>query len=162
YNLADGNTPDGKAVTASVSLTNCILAGSSVPGGAATTDLVNDLHNGSHTNTATITGGGPNLFQKATVDLGGAFPVFVSGEPKLGMASPETTTINLTSGSYTLRQPDNSWAGPTGLPVVTGKTLTIEGNGATIQRGSGVSFRLFAVAGGFDGLPAGHLVLRDL
>ena len=41
------------------------------------------------------------------------------------VGGPETTTINLTQGTYTLRQPNNFWYGPTGLPALTGKTLTI-------------------------------------
>lgn len=65
-------------------------------------------------------------------------------------ASAGPTTINLApNGTYTLHQADNSdgfW-GPTGLPRIM-KPLTINGNGATIQRSTVAGtpdFRIFLV-----------------
>jgi len=52
--------------------------------------------------------------------------------------------------TFTLNSPENSTYGPTGLPLVS-SVLTIEGNGARIQRDAGASeFRIFAIAAGGD------------
>src|SRR5262249_25427963 len=81
---------------------------------------------------------------------------------KTALLSPETTTINLTDSTYMLEQPDNYWYGPTGLPAITGKSVSIVGNGATIERDtSAPAFRLFYVSGGLE-IAAGHLTLTDL
>ncbi len=78
--------------------------------------------------------------------------------------------IQLQSGAtYTLSQADNYWYGPNGLPPIF-TSITIEGNGATIQRsGAAPKFRFFYVAGPFHRLPAGgspptpgNLTLRNL
>ena len=65
----------------------------------------------------------------------------------------QSNTINLAAGSiYTLNTVDNFWYGPNGLPAIT-STITIEGNGATIQRstvGSTPNFRLFYISAGFS------------
>ena len=68
--------------------------------------------------------------------------------------------INLANGGaivlaqdcvYTLTAPASVadlgfWFGPTGLPVIT-SSMSIEGNGSTIQRAGGApAFRLFAIA----------------
>lgn len=70
-----------------------------------------------------------------------------------------TTTINLaTNGTYTLTAINNSPPGdnPNGLPIITGN-VTINGNGATIERGSGApDFRFFSVSSG------GTLVLNNV
>ena len=53
-------------------------------------------------------------------------------------ANPDADTINLASGgTYTLTQVGglDGWNGPSGLPIINGQ-LTINGNGATIQRSS--------------------------
>jgi CSLREA domain-containing protein len=71
----------------------------------------------------------------------------------------EDDTINLAAGgTYTLTAADNSAGGSNGLPVIgadnalgTAHTLTINGNGATIERStvSGTpDFRIFYLAGG--------------
>ena len=54
------------------------------------------------------------------------------------------------SSTQLLTVADNSIYGPTGLPVIT-STITIEGNGSTIVRDTGViSFRILAVAKGAE------------
>jgi hypothetical protein len=72
---------------------------------------------------------------------------------------PEVTTLNLASGcTYTLTEVDNLTDGPNGLPSITG-ALTVEGNGATIERDLGETaayFRIMHVA------VAGDLTLREL
>jgi len=65
----------------------------------------------------------------------------------------QDNTINLTAGgTYTLTTVNNGVAGDeNGLPVIasSGHTLTINGNGATITRGSGApNFRFFTVSSG--------------
>ncbi len=82
YNLAYGNNINtGGALTASVSLTNDILAGAS--GGS---DLVNDL-TGSYVDQATVTVNGPTLIQQPYKDVTrgvtGASSL-ITGDPKLG------------------------------------------------------------------------------
>jgi hypothetical protein len=80
------------------------------------------------------------------------------------------TTINLfPNGVYTLCQPDNWEYGPNGLPPVS-STITINGQGATLQRlASSPDLRFFYVSGGlsyapanYSGLPFGRLVLLNL
>ncbi len=74
-----------------------------------------------------------------------------------------TNTINLFAGStYGLTTVNNFWYGPDGLPAIS-SNLTINGNGATIQRDSAApNFRLFYVSGGISGLAAGSLTLNNL
>jgi CSLREA domain-containing protein len=66
-------------------------------------------------------------------------------------ANHEDDTINLAAGAYLLSVVDNSSAGATGLPAITsdsGHTITINGNGATIQRSTASGtpeFRLLLV-----------------
>jgi hypothetical protein len=63
-----------------------------------------------------------------------------------------SNTITLTAKAYHLTAADNTTDGATALPVISANdNLTILGNGATIQRGTGKStpaFRLIDVAGG--------------
>jgi len=63
-------------------------------------------------------------------------------------ANAGADVLNLASGCvYTLQGPTNYWYGPTGLPPVA-SDITIEGNGATIQRNPApgtLPFRLFFV-----------------
>jgi hypothetical protein len=74
----------------------------------------------------------------------------------------QSNIINLTASTYNLTAINNFWYGPDGLPAIS-SNLTINGNGATIQRANGVAnFRLFYVSGGFDGLAAGNLNLNNL
>src|SRR6516225_9744730 len=73
----------------------------------------------------------------------------------------QSNIINLTQSTYTLTTINNFWYGPDGLPAIS-SNLTINGNGATIQRASFAdNFRLFYVSGGFDGLAAGNLTLNN-
>jgi hypothetical protein len=77
----------------------------------------------------------------------------------------QSNTINLFAGGvYDLTAINNYWYGPDGLPPIT-STLTINGNGATIQRDVNAigDFRLFYVSGGLSGeLPLGHLTLENV
>src|SRR5208282_1491702 len=85
-------------------------------------------------------------------------------------ASGVPGTINLFSnGLYTLTAPDNWEYGPNGLPQISGN-ITINGQGATIQRATNApKFRFLYVSGGLsyetntgDGLAAGTLSLNNL
>ncbi len=67
---------------------------------------------------------------------------------------------------YLLTTPDNSWYGPNGLPAIA-SNITINGNGAVIERAAGATpFRIFYVSGGGDlddnALAAGTLTLSNL
>jgi len=84
-------------------------------------------------------------------------------------ANGQNNTIELAAKStYDLTAVNNFWYGPNGLPAISdasggGHSLTIDGNGATIERNaSAPAFRLFYVSGGLDTLPAGQLTLNDL
>jgi uncharacterized repeat protein (TIGR01451 family) len=83
--------------------------------------------------------------------------------------TPEADVIVLARETYTLTSPDNYWYGPNGLPPI-GDDITIEGNGALIERAGSLSLRFFFVSrktltdginvvGGAD---RARLVLRDL
>jgi hypothetical protein len=75
----------------------------------------------------------------------------------LAGSSGADTLVLPAGGIITLTSVDNSTFGATGLPVVA-STITIAGQGGTIERGVGSpNFRLLAV----DGL-AGNLTVRDL
>ncbi|HEX8915950.1 MAG TPA: hypothetical protein VF796_26620, partial [Humisphaera sp.] len=81
---------------------------------------------------------------------------------------PGADTISLAAGStYTLTAQDNYWYGPNGLPAIT-SDVTIEGNGATIERSAAANtpkFRLFYVAGDNTVSPTlspGTLTLKNL
>ncbi|HET6878959.1 MAG TPA: hypothetical protein VFI31_02320, partial [Pirellulales bacterium] len=75
-----------------------------------------------------------------------------------------SNTIELAAGStYNLSAADNNWYGPNGLPPIT-SDLTIDGNGATIERSAAAGtpdFRLFYVSGGEE-LVAGSLDLENI
>lgn len=77
----------------------------------------------------------------------------------------ETNTINLTASTYDLTKVNNFWYGPNALPAIS-SNLTINGNGATIQRNSvsgTPAMRLFYVSGGLNGeLPLGQLALQNV
>jgi hypothetical protein len=82
-------------------------------------------------------------------------------------AANTPTTITLVAGQvYDLTTVDNFWFGPTALPPISAgpsNPITIEGNGAVLQRDpTAPSMRIFYVSGGFDGLPAGALLVRNL
>ena len=80
-------------------------------------------------------------------------------------------TIILSAGTYTISTPSNWWYGPTGLPPIT-SDITIEGNGAIIERSSAggtPNFRLLFVMGPFHtggtgkvAVSPGNLTLRNL
>jgi len=70
----------------------------------------------------------------------------------------------LKSSTQLLTAPDNYWYGPNALPAIS-STITIEGNGAIIERdvGAATPFRLFYISGGLtNGLAAGSLTLKNL
>ena len=79
----------------------------------------------------------------------------------------QVNTIALAASStYDLTQVNNVWYGPDGLPPIS-SNLTIQGNGATIERdATAPNFRLFYVsggtAGGSESLPAGQLTLENV
>ena len=79
-------------------------------------------------------------------------------------ASAGADTINLAAGgTYTLTTMDNSgYYGATGLPVIT-SPITINGNGATVQRSSAPAtpdFRIFLVSNGPSQLTLNSLTVR--
>ena len=84
----------------------------------------------------------------------------LKGDIAAANADGQANTINLFAGGvYTLTTVDNSLNGLNGLPDIA-STLTINGQGATIQRGtaSGTpAFRLFYVSGNSSSLPSGGL-----
>ncbi len=60
--------------------------------------------------------------------------------------TPEADSITLSPLTYTLSAADNHWYGPNGLPPI-GDDITIEGNGAVIQRANnGAPHRFFFVS----------------
>ncbi|NOT61492.1 MAG: hypothetical protein HOP19_14840, partial [Acidobacteria bacterium] len=70
---------------------------------------------------------------------------------------PANATISLTAAH-------NNFYGPNGLPAIT-SVITINGNGTTIERGTGApNFRLFYVSGGSPDVfnTAGNLTLRNV
>jgi uncharacterized repeat protein (TIGR01451 family) len=84
----------------------------------------------------------------------------------------ETNTIVLQNTAYVLNAIDNNgtvntdWYGASGLPAIT-SSITIQGNGATIERSTAVgtpSFRLLYVTGGQGSEPSGsgNLTLQNL
>jgi hypothetical protein len=63
---------------------------------------------------------------------------------------------------YKLDKIDNYWYGPDGLPAIS-SAITIQGNGATIERDDGSNFRFFYVSNSqYGGLPDGSLTLQYL
>jgi hypothetical protein len=79
-------------------------------------------------------------------------------------ANPDSDNVNLaTGGTYTLTAVDNmSYYGPSGLPVIV-SPITINGNGATIQRSSALAtpdFRIFLVSNGLAQLTLNGLTIK--
>src|SRR5262245_55276421 len=74
------------------------------------------------------------------------------------LTQPNNPTTNPSAG-----REDQNWYGPNGLPAID-NDITIQGNGATIQRSADTPpFRLFYVSGGLPGqLPPGRLTLENL
>lgn len=94
--------------------------------------------------------GGSGVAEDCVTDVSG------SGAPYTVVLAPATT--------YILGQVDNYWFGPDGLPPIS-DDVTIDGNGATIERASTCgtpAFRFFYVSGGISGIPAGSLTRQDL
>jgi CSLREA domain-containing protein len=93
----------------------------------------------------------PAVFNIANGDVPGLKAAITTAN-----SNGQADTINLASGGiYTLNSVDNSADGPTGLPTiandVAGLDLTINGNGATIQRSMVAGtpdFRIFSVSDG--------------
>ncbi len=150
--IASSCAPAGKLAAAVAALTAALIAGS--PGDAFGT-----------------------TFAAACSGTTGSASSLISA-----IASANSTTgantVQLGEGcAYTLTAVNNSWYGPDGLPPIT-SSITIEGDGSTIQRSSAMgtpTFRLFYVAADpanpntFDYIvPAGsssgggQLTLRDL
>ncbi|MDM8526641.1 FG-GAP-like repeat-containing protein [Anaerolineales bacterium HSG24] len=68
----------------------------------------------------------------------------------------EADIINLNNDCiYSLTTPDNNTDGPNGLPVIN-SAMTIEGNGATIQRDGATNFRLLLITS------TGNITLNNL
>ncbi len=107
-----------------------------------------------------------NLRINPAVDDAGAVKELIAAiNTANGNNDPSGNTVNLLPGAvYTLIAPDNFLYGPDGLPAIS-SNLTINGQGATIQRGSAAGtplFRFFYVSGGLSGLPAGSLTLQNV
>jgi hypothetical protein len=79
--------------------------------------------------------------------------------------TPGADVIELQRTTYQFSNADNHWYGPNALPSISSE-ITIDGNGATIQRNPAFvlsMFRLFYVSGGtHDELPLGNLTLNNL
>jgi len=77
-------------------------------------------------------------------------------------SSGGANTIVLQDKTYKLDKINNYWYGPDGLPAISSQ-ITIEGNGATIERDGGPNFRFFYVSNQqYGGLPTGNLTLQGL
>ena len=88
----------------------------------------------------------------------------VSGTPHT--SGGDTINLsNIAGQTITLTSVDNYWYGPNGLPYIA-STVTIAGNGVTLQRSTAANtpvFRFFYVSGGISGeLPTGNLTLQNL
>jgi hypothetical protein len=96
----------------------------------------------------------------------GNVPVLID-EINAANANPDLDIITLEAGCvFTLTTVNNHWFGPNGLPPIS-SPITIEGNGATIQRDPALTestkFRLFYVAGWpVQNIATGTLTLRNL
>jgi hypothetical protein len=128
YNLAFGNRlTDGGPVSATVNLTNDILAGTS--GGS---DLVNDAQGAA--NRATVNVNGPNLTQQAaTGTLNGSF---ITGNPQLGPLQNNggpTPTLEVLPGSPILTIPGTAPNASNGVPTADQRGLS---RGATVNLGA--------------------------
>lgn len=76
-------------------------------------------------------------------------------------AGPDTIILQPYQ-TYNLDQIDNYWYGPNGLPAISSE-ITIQGNGATLNRSGGPNFRFFYVSNQmFGGLSTGKLTLQGL
>jgi hypothetical protein len=107
-----------------------------------------------------------NLSIDPSVNTGGAVQELINAINNANSNGDPSNTINLFGGGvYDLTATNNYWYGPNGLPPIT-SNLTIDGNGATIQRDTKPStqnFRLFYVSGGYSGeLPLGSLTLTNV
>ena len=76
----------------------------------------------------------PSPAHAAVINVG-CSPTELVNAMNTANASPATAdTITLTAGcTYTFTAPDNHWYGPNALPAIA-STITIEGNGAIIER----------------------------
>jgi hypothetical protein len=106
--------------------------------------------------------GNPALTNNTTEPGGAGAATDCTGQVS-GSGSPYT--IELASDqTYTLSAVDNYWFGPDGFPPIS-DTVTIEGNGSTLERSSAggpPDFRFFYISGGLSGIPTGDLTLEDL
>src|SRR4051812_16838302 len=100
-----------------------------------------------------------------TIQVGPTTANLISAVATADNTSGAVILVLPASTTYTLTAVKNNWYGPNGLPPID-NDITIQGNGATIQRGTEPgtpAFRLFYVSGGLAGeLPAGGLTLTDL
>ena len=76
--------------------------------------------------------------------------------------TPGGNVIVLKHETYQLRDVDNNWYGPNGLPAIT-SNVTIQGHGASIEREGDTNFRFFYIASTkFGGASDGTLTLQNL
>jgi hypothetical protein len=107
---------------------------------------------------------GPTVFNVGPGDVAGLIQAINDANH-----TPTDTTniINLANNStYDLSKIDNSFYGPNGLPAIW-SNITIHGHGSTIGRllqvgDEAPEFRLFYIAGGLNGLPAGSLTMDNV
>ncbi len=108
--------------------------------------------------------------QAATIDVGCGAPALVTAiNAANSQAGPDTLRL-APDCLYTLNTVNNNWYGPNGLPAIS-STITIEGNGATIQRfAMAPKFRFFFVGAdparsataNYTSPGAGNLTLHEL
>jgi hypothetical protein len=97
-------------------------------------------------------------------------PVVLNLQPKATyvLGAPDSSISVISVNGLPILAPEQfDWYGPNGLPAID-NDITINGNGAVIERASSVNgspapdFRLFYVSGGYSGLPLGKLTLNDV
>ncbi|MFT3880019.1 MAG: choice-of-anchor Q domain-containing protein [Gemmatales bacterium] len=105
------------------------------------------------------------LFQAKTATISTVRGSVISLTDAINIANntPGADTIVLTAfQSYNLKNIDNYWYGPNGLPAIS-SDITIQGNGAQINRTGGPNFRIFYVSNvQYGGLATGSLTLQGL
>jgi predicted outer membrane repeat protein len=144
--------------------TFALLAGSPAIGNGVATNLVTDQRGVSRNGGVLIDIGAYQYSTPATETIAAGD---VNG--LITYLSPDTTTtIDLTKSNYDFTQVNNNWYGPNALPAIL-NDVTIDGNGATLQRDSSLpqttagAFRFFYVSGGIPNeLPLGTLTLQNL